>query len=188
MASTTLTRNTLWTIDARVLGYAAIGAALYGVLGLVSSPLPGTDVAIRPAFALVTFFGYSFGPVVGLLVGFVGQSVLAQVSGTDVSAYWMRSVESGLVGLVAGLAALYAPRWTRGPLRDRAIGGAIAGVVGSLIGYLFVFVSIVTAQASLGTVLTQEYLPLAIGAALASAILAPILVYAWDPLSESIAG
>jgi energy-coupling factor transport system substrate-specific component len=188
MSSTALTRDSLWAIDARVLGYAAIGAALYGVLGLVSSPLPGTDVAVRPAFALVTFFGYSFGPIVGLLVGLVGQSVLGQVSGLDLGASWMRSVESGLVGLVAGLAALYAKRWMAGPLRDRAIGGAIAGIVGSLIGYLFVFISIVTAQASLGSILTQEYLPLAIGGALASAILVPVLVYAWDPLSESLAG
>jgi energy-coupling factor transport system substrate-specific component len=188
MSSTALTRDSLWAIDARVLGYAAIGAALYGVLGLVSSPLPGTDVAVRPAFALVSFFGYSFGPVVGLLVGLVGQAVLGQIGGSDVSTYWMRSVESGLAGLVAGLAALYAPRWTRGPLRHRAVGGALAGVVGSLIGYLFVFVSIVTAQASVGSVLTQEYLPLAIGAAVVSAILVPVLVYAWDPLSESLAG
>jgi energy-coupling factor transport system substrate-specific component len=188
MAATTLTRKTLWIVDARVLGYAVIGAALYGVLGLVSSPLPGTDVAVRPAFALVTFFGYSFGPVVGSIVGLVGQSVLGQVSGADPASYWMRSVESGLAGLVAGLAALYAGRWMQGPLRTRAIGGTIAGIVGSVVGYLFVFVAIVTAGASLDTTLTQEYLPLAVGAAVVSAILVPILVYAWDPLSESIAG
>jgi len=188
MSTTTLSHDSLWTIDARIAGYAAIGAALYGILGLVSSPLPGTDAALRPAFVLVTFFGYSFGPVVGLLVGLVGQSVLGQIGGAAVQDYWVQSVASGLVGLVAGLASLYVRGRMQGSLRQRAIGGAIAGVVAPIVGFLFIFALVVTAQASPTTVLTHDYIPLAIGGALASLVLVPVLVYAWDPLSESMAG
>jgi energy-coupling factor transport system substrate-specific component len=186
MSSTMLSRGTLWTLDTRVVTYAAIGAALYGVLGLVSSPLPGS-VALRPAFALVPFFGFSFGPIVGVVVGLAGNSILEQLGGATLADYWIRSVETGLAGLVAGLAVLYLRGLTHGPLQRRAIGGAIAGVVAIVIGFTFGFLQIVTAQADAGAIFSNQYLPLVIGDGLASVLLVPILVYAWDPLSESMA-
>jgi len=60
--------------------------------------------------------------------------------------------------------------------------------VAPIVGFLFIFALVVTAQASPTTVLTHDYIPLAIGGALASLVLVPVLVYAWDPLSESMAG
>jgi energy-coupling factor transport system substrate-specific component len=187
MSSTTLSRGTLWTVDTRVVAYAAIGAALYGVLGLVSSPLPGSGIALRPAFALVPFFGFSFGPIVGLVVGLAGNSILEQLGGAALGDYWLRSVETGIAGLVAGLAVLYLRGMTHGPLQRRAIGGAIAGVVATVVGLTFGFLQILTAQADAGAIFSNQYLPLVIGDGVASVLLVPILVYAWDPLSESMA-
>ena len=47
--------------------------------------IPGTkDVTIRPAFALVPFFGFAFGPIVGLFTGFVGNTIGDQISGWGV--------------------------------------------------------------------------------------------------------
>ena len=63
-------------MTSRTIVYAAIGAALYGVLRVVQFPIPGTsNVSIRPAFALVPFFGYAFGPIVGFFTGFVGNAI-----------------------------------------------------------------------------------------------------------------
>jgi energy-coupling factor transport system substrate-specific component len=188
MSTTTLRQRSLWSLDSRVVVYAAIGAALYGVLGLYDTPLLGTSVDLRPAFALVVFFGYSFGPIVGLTVGLVGHSILEQVGGASLSAYWVLSVESGLVGLVAGLASLYAGRWMSGSLARKAMGGVIVAIVAVVIGFLFAFIAVVTDQAAVGSVLRDDYLPLMLGSGLVAVILVPVLVYAWDPLSESLAG
>jgi uncharacterized membrane protein len=77
-----MSRSNLWEVTSRTIVYAAIGAALYGVLSLFSFLLPGTtNVSIRPAFALVPFFGYAFGPIVGLFVGFVGNCIGDQLAG-----------------------------------------------------------------------------------------------------------
>ncbi|HKB28359.1 MAG TPA: ECF transporter S component, partial [Candidatus Limnocylindrales bacterium] len=89
MSTMSMTSSSRWTVDSRVIVYAAIGAALYAVLGLFSFILPGTsDVQIRPAFALVTFFGYAFGPIVGLFAGFVGNAVIDQIQGSGLLTYW----------------------------------------------------------------------------------------------------
>mgnify|MGYP001109750192 CR=1 FL=1 len=59
MSAVPLTRDQLWTVSSRTIVYAAIGAALYAVLGLFNFTLPGTqNVSIRPAYALVPFFGH----------------------------------------------------------------------------------------------------------------------------------
>jgi energy-coupling factor transport system substrate-specific component len=187
MSSVSMSRSSMWSVDSRVIVYAAIGAALYGVLGLFSFLLPGTqNVTIRPAFALVTFFGYGFGPLVGLFVGFVGNAIIDQINGYGFLTYWNWSLANGLAGLVAGLAALYLRGWTTGPINRRAIGGAIAGVVATIVGFLFVFSDIVVGGSDFNTVLTTEYIPVVIADALASVILVPILVYAWEPLKESM--
>jgi len=177
----------MWNVDSRVIVYAAIGAALYGVLGLFSFLLPGTsNVTIRPAFALVTFFGYGFGPLVGLFVGFVGNAIIDQISGYGFLTYWNWSLANGLAGLVAGLASLYVGGMMTGAISRRALGGAIAGVVASIVGFLFVFSDIVVGGSDFNTVLTTGYVPVVIADAIASAILVPILVYAWEPLKESM--
>jgi len=180
-------RSNLWEVTSRTIVYAAIGAALYGVLGLFDFLLPGTtNVSIRPAFALVAFFGYAFGPVTGLFVGLVGNAITDQLHGYGFLTYWNWSLANGLAGLVAGLAPLYLARWVNGNLRDRAIGGAIAGVVGSIIGFLFVFSDIVLSGVAFQTQLTTAYIPVAVADVITTAILVPVLVYAWEPVKAQL--
>src|SRR3970282_832334 len=109
MTSMSMSRGSLWSIDSRVIVYSAIGAALYGVLvGLFKVPIPGTTaVDVRPAFALVPFFGFAFGPVVGLFTGLVGNMIGDQISGWGLLTAWNWSVAIGLVGFLAGLAPAY---------------------------------------------------------------------------------
>lgn len=187
MSSMTISRSSMWNVDSRVIVYAAIGAALYGVLGLFSFLLPGTqNVTIRPAFALVTFFGYGFGPIVGLFVGFVGNAIIDQINGYGFLTYWNWSLANGLAGLIAGLGTLYVGGMMTGVISRRALGGAIAGAVGTVIGFLFVFSDIAVGGVDFNTALTAEYIPVVIADVLAAVILVPILVYAWEPLKESM--
>ena len=100
-------RSRLWEVTSRTIVYAAIGAALYGILLVAQLPIPGSTVSVRPAFALVPFFGYAFGPIVGFFTGFVGNAIGDQISGWGCLTSWNWSLANGLVGLIAGLAPLY---------------------------------------------------------------------------------
>ena len=186
MARVSVRRTRLWALDTGVVAYGAIGAALYGILGLFVAPLAPV-VGLRPAFALVPFFGYSFGPITGFVVGFAGRVISSLIGGAAVGDAILPGLESGVAGVVAGLAPLYIARFTRGSLRRRAAGGAIAGVVGAAAGSLVAIAGAI-GGAGLGAVLWNEVVPLFIGNGLVSLVLVPILVYAWDPLSESMAG
>ena len=132
-------RSRLWEVTSRTIVYSAIGAALYGILLVAQLPIPGSTVSVRPAFALVPFFGYAFGPIVGFFTGFVGNAIGDQISGWGLLTSWNWSLANGLVGLIAGLAPLYLARLVHGSLRDRAIGGAVAGSIGVIVGFLFIF-------------------------------------------------
>ena len=187
MTATTMERSDMWSVGSRTIVYAAIGAALYGVLGLFSFLLPGTtNVTIRPAFALVAFFGYGFGPLVGLFVGFVGNAVIDQLSGYGFLTYWNWSLANGLAGLVAGLAPLYLGRMMMGPINQRALAGAIAGAVGTVVGFLFVFSDIIVGGTDFNTLLTTGYIPVVVADVITCAILVPVLVYAWEPLKDRL--
>jgi len=176
-----------WAVDSRVIVYAAIGAALYAVLGLFAFILPGTtDVQVRPAFALVIFFGYAFGPVVGLFTGLVGNAVIDQIQGAGLLTYWNWSLANGVAGLIAGLAPMYVGMMYSGTLSRRAVGGAIAGIVGSIIGFLLAFLDVPLGGTSFNTVLGTEYIPVIIADVLACVILVPVLVYAWEPLKSAL--
>src|ERR671929_1135698 len=131
MTTMAMSRDNLWTVSSRTIVYAAIGAALYGILLVAQVPIPGGgNVSARPAFALVPFFGYAFGPIVGFFTGLVGNAIGDQISGWGLLTSWNWSIANGLVGLIAGLAPLYLSRWANSrETRDRAIGGAIAGVI-----------------------------------------------------------
>ena len=91
-----------------------------------------------------------------------------------------------MVGLIAGLAPLYLARWTEGNVRDRAIGGAVAGAIAVVIGFLLVFSDMAINKYDFGTVLSTEYLPVIVGDLIATIILVPILVYAWEPVKAQL--
>jgi energy-coupling factor transport system substrate-specific component len=188
MSTMTMDRSNLWEVTSRTIVYAAIGAALYGVLSLFSFLLPGTqNVDVRPAFAIVTFFGYAFGPVVGLFTGLVGNMIGDQLHGYGLLTYWNWSIANALVGLIAGLAPIYLANLVMSrEISRRALGGAIAAAIAVVIGFLFSFSDIVVGGSSFNAVLTTEYIPVIIADLIAAVILTPILVYAWEPVKEQL--
>lgn len=184
MTTMELDRSRLWEVSSRVIVYAAIGAALYAVLGLISFVLPGSNnVSIRPAFALVPFFGWAFGPVVGLFTGLVGNALLDQLSGYGALTAWNWSVAVGLVGLLAGVFAATPMALPRG---NRILGAAVIGVLSTIIGLLFVFSDIIVFGNSFQAALTGSYGFAVVPDVIAAAILVPILAAAWEPLKASL--
>lgn len=107
-----LTRQSkIWEVGTREVVYMAIGAALYAVLsflfnGTVFAVPSVSQVALRPAVAIPMFFGYAFGPAVGLFTGAVGNMFGDALTGFGLSPQW--SVGNGLIGMVAGMARLFA--------------------------------------------------------------------------------
>lgn len=102
--------NAAWAVGTREVVYMAIGAALYAVFsylfnGTVFAVPSVSQVALRPAIAIPMFFGYAFGPVVGLFSGAVGNMFGDALTGFGLSPQW--SVGNGLVGMVSGMIALY---------------------------------------------------------------------------------
>jgi len=187
MTAITMNRSSLWAVDSRTIVYSAIGAALYGVLvGLFKVPLPGTTaVDVRPAFALVPFFGFAFGPVAGFFTGLVGNMIGDQISGWGALTSYNWSLANGAAGLLAGLAPLYLAGWLNGSIGRKAAAGAVAGAVGVVIGFLIVFSDIVKDGLDFNAAL-GEYVPAVVGDLVATIILVPILVYAWEPVRERL--
>ena len=102
--------NKMWEVGTRQVVYMAIGAALFAIFsylfnGTVFVVPSVSQVALRPAIAIPMFFGYAFGPVVGLFTGAVGNMFGDALTGFGLSPQW--SVGNGLVGLIAGLSWLF---------------------------------------------------------------------------------
>lgn len=187
MTAITMDRDRLWSVDSRTIVYSAIGAALYGVLvGLFKVPIPGTTaVDVRPAFALVPFFGFAFGPIVGFFTGLVGNMIGDQISGWGALTSYNWSLANGAVGLLAGLAPLYLAGWLNRGLPQKAAAGAIAGAIGVVVGLLIVFTDIIKDGLDFNGAL-GEYGPAVVGDLVATIILVPILIYAWEPVRERL--
>lgn len=186
MSTMSVSRSNLWEVTSRTIVYAAIGAALYGILLVAQIPIPGSTVSVRPAFAIVPFFGYAFGPIVGLFTGLVGNAIGDQISGWGALTSWNWSLANGLVGFIAGLAPLYLASWVNGDLRQRAIGGAVAGSIAVVVGFLFIFTDAILQGLEVGTILTTLYIPVIVGDLIGTIILVPILVYAWEPIKAQL--
>jgi hypothetical protein len=88
--------------------------------------------------------------------------------------------------LIAGLAPLYLARWANGNLRDRAIGGAVAGAIGVVIGFLFTFTDVIIQAGNTVGSSTTLYGEVVIGDLIGTVILVPILVYAWEPVKAQL--
>lgn len=174
---TTTSPRSLWTLDGRVAAYALIGAALYGLLGLFVIRIGAA--ALRPGFALVPFVGFAFGPIGGFAAGFIGQGIVEGISGSP-GYSWIHGLAAGLAGLVAGLAPMYVAGRLAGTLRDRALAGGIAGVAGSVVGGLVLLL-----PGSGGGAL-DLFVPQVVANAAVCLVLVPAIVFAWEPLGESM--
>jgi energy-coupling factor transport system substrate-specific component len=94
----------LWQFGTREVVFAAIGAALYGVLAWVTNILqiPGAaNVSVRPAVAIPMFFGVVFGPIVGFIAGFLGNILGDLLSGYGFWFYW--DLGNGIQAMLPGL-------------------------------------------------------------------------------------
>lgn len=91
----------------------AIAAALNAVFsylfsGTVFAVPSVSQVALRPAIAVPMFFGYAFRPTVGFFTGAVGNMFGHALTGFGLSPQW--SVGNGLLGMIAGMALLFADK------------------------------------------------------------------------------
>jgi energy-coupling factor transport system substrate-specific component len=164
--------------------FGAVGAALYAVLGLFSFFIPGTQsVAVRPAFALVPFFGKRFGVIAGFFVGLVGNAIIDLLQGYGLT-YWNWSVANGLVGAIAGLIFAYLPPISRESVR--LVVTALGSLLATAIGLLFVITDIWVQGNGIDfkTFLTLNYGPALLADGIAVVILTPALDAIWEPLSK----
>ena len=105
--------NKAWEVGTREVVYMAIGAALYAIFsylfnGTVFVVPSVSQVALRPAIVIPMFFGYAFGPVVGLFSGAVGNMFGDALTGFGLSPQW--SVGNGLIGMISGMHMLFSSR------------------------------------------------------------------------------
>jgi energy-coupling factor transport system substrate-specific component len=184
MSVISMERESPWEVTTRTIVYAAIGAALYAVAAQFQFPLPGTaNVSLRPGYALVPFFGFAFGPIVGLFVGLVGNAIADQISGWGLLTSWNWSLAVGLSGFITGLAGY----WLAGMLENRIVRSAVAAAVGIVVGFLLVLTDVWLGTAeNIGVAMADNYIPVVVANLIVSIILVPILVAAWDPVRESI--
>lgn len=80
-----------------------IGAALFFVLGKISIPTPVPNTYISLQYAVEAVFATLFGPIAGLLIGFIGHTL---VDATSYGPWWSWIIASAFVGLVIGLVTM----------------------------------------------------------------------------------
>jgi hypothetical protein len=124
----------VWEVGTREVVYMAIGAALYAVFsylfnGTVFVVPSVSQVALRPAIAIPMFFGYAFGPTVGFFSGAVGNMFGDALTGFGLSPQW--SVGNGLVGMIAGMALLFADK--KKGINTVLITSAVLAAIGTII-------------------------------------------------------
>ncbi len=180
-ASKQVVKKSVWAFGTREVVFAAIGAALYGVLSYLTNILqiPGAaNVSVRPAVSLVFFFGLAFGPWVGFFTGFVGNLLADLLSGYGVWLWW--DLGNGILGLLPGLLMLSMTNYrAMGDIIKAEISVVVAAAVG-------MFAASVTelwvSGASWGAVLTANFLPAFITDIVNGLILVPILMVAYSAI------
>ena len=173
-----MNNNSTWEFGTRQVVYGAIGAALDGALSWLSNffPLPAAgNITFRPAVAVLIFFGAAYGPIVGFLAGFVGNTLGDLISGFGF--YWNWSLGNGLMGLVAGLVSGAINDFKARPDIIKAVGYGLAGIA---VGMLFASLTeIITTGIDLSTALVGYFTPAFLGNAVVTIILLPVLMIAF---------
>ena len=171
-------RTNIWEFSTRQVVYGAIGAALYGVLSWATNifPLPAAgNVTFRPAVAVLIFFGVAYGPWVGLLAGFIGNTLGDMLTGWGF--WWHWSLGNGLMGMIPGLImASITDFRARGDIM-KAVGW---GTLGIAVGMLFAsLMEMFTGGIDLNTALVGYFVPAFLGNFVVTVILLPILMIAY---------
>ena len=172
-------KRSMWQFGTREVVYAAIGAALYGVLSWVTNflALPAAgNISFRPAVAIPMFFGIAFGPWVGFLSGFVGNILGDFLSGYGFWWYW--SLGNGLMGLIPGLIWL---RITSFRDRNSILLAELFVILGAAIGMLVPsLLEIPFSGIDINTAIVGYWFPATIANVVNGLILVPILMIAYD--------
>lgn len=174
-------RKSMWSFGTREVVFAAIGAALYGVLSALTNLLqiPGAaNVSVRPAVSIVFFFGLAFGPIVGFITGILGNIIGDLLSGFGFWPWW--DLGNGLMGLVAGL--FYIMMTDFRSLKDiiyaeiAVIGGAAVGMFVASLSELWI------SGIDFSITLVQNFTPAFITNIVNGLILTPILMIAYSAI------
>ncbi len=175
-------KRNIWAFGTREVVYAAIGAALYGLLSWATNifPLPAAgNVSFRPAAAVLALFGIVYGPWVGLIAGLVGNTVGDALTGWGL--FWNWSIGNGLMGLIPGLVAGMIKNYSG--TRDLGLGIG-AGLIGAAVGMLFASLTeIVVSGIDINTALVGYFTPAFLGNAVVIIILVPILMIAYKQIA-----
>ncbi len=80
-----------------------IGAALFFVLGKIAipSPVPNTNISLQ--YSVASVFATLFGPIAGLLIGFIGHTL---IDATSYGPWWSWIIASAFFGLVVGFVTM----------------------------------------------------------------------------------
>jgi energy-coupling factor transport system substrate-specific component len=146
-------------ISSRQVIYGLVGAVLYAFLYWITSrfPIPALgSVILRPAVAILVFFGLAYGPLAGLLAGFIGNAFGDALSSGDF--YWNWSLGYALIGVIAGLFMIKSTDFGKGRNILKAI---LAGTLAIAVGMMFASLGeILRSGIDLGTAMS-EYFPVA---------------------------
>ncbi len=174
-------KKSLWAFGTREVVFAAIGAALYGILSAATNALNiagSGNVSVRPAVSIVFLFGLAFGPWVGFITGFLGNTLADLLSGYGFWPWW--GIGNGLMGLVAGLFLPMMTDYRR--LRDLAF-GEVAVVAGSAVGMAVAALSeIWVSGADMNTVIVANFWPAFLSNIVNGLILVPVLMIAYSAI------
>jgi energy-coupling factor transport system substrate-specific component len=171
--------NGIWSFSVHQIYFVVIGAVFYAVLGLATNSLqlPSTiNVYFRPAVAIPLFFGVAFGPIVGFLVGFVGNIIVDFISVREVWIWW--DIGVGLMGLITGLMSFSFASFKAASTLLKAERFVIFSVVtGMGVASLS---EIWVSGADLNTVINSNFIPAVIADLINGLILVPILMIAYE--------
>jgi energy-coupling factor transport system substrate-specific component len=172
-------KKKLWQFGTREVVFAAIGAALYGVLSWATNflQIPGAgNVTVRPAVAIPMFFGVVFGPIVGFIAGFLGNIISDLLSGYGFWFWW--DLGNGIQAMIPGLIWLTIVNY-------REIGSIVRAeimvIVGIILGMGLASISEMwVSGTSFPSTVATNFLPVFITNAIWGLILVPILMVAYS--------
>ncbi len=171
----------MFQFGTREVVFAAIGAALYGVLSVATNflQIPGAgNVSVRPAVAIPMFFGVAFGPIVGFISGFLGNIIGDWFSGYGFYFWW--DLGNGIQALIPGLI------WVT-IVNYKELGGIIKAevmvIVGIVLGMgLAALSEMWVSGTAFPTTVAVNFLPAFITNLIWGVILVPILMVAYSAI------
>lgn len=162
-------------ITTRDVALMGLGAAMYSVFAAATYFVPVAGMSLRPAIAIVTFFGAAFGPIVGFVVGTIGNLLCDFTWGEF---WWNWDIGIGIIGLITGLWWLKTGGEYRA-VKDIAV-ATILAVVGCFVGCFFAGLLDVAMGVPFEVAIYAWALPAAVTDAIFAVVLTPMLIRAYQ--------